>query len=177
MCAKAKSQNQRALCALISLVTASSSRSGKFVTNGNAPRFAWATPFGLHPASVLARLAAGEGVAGFALRPSPLPVGFVASISVKGKGSARHPHPFGARPAGCAPHAASGVALDADSSQDTATAPTWTRTTNPALWPGQFGDGRTPARLSQCHQSTNRQSSPLATTLCNLVACCVTNAR
>ena len=32
-----------------------------------APRFALATPFGLHPASVLARLAAGAGAAGGAL--------------------------------------------------------------------------------------------------------------
>jgi hypothetical protein len=98
-------------------VTADRSRARDRVTNGNAPRFAWATPFGLHPASVLARLAAGEGVAGFALRPSPLPIGSVASISVKGEGFARHPHPFGARPAGCAPRAASGVALDTASSQ------------------------------------------------------------
>ncbi|MDD2776733.1 MAG: hypothetical protein PHU06_12315 [Gallionella sp.] len=66
----------------------------------NPPRFAWATPFGLHPASVLARLAAGAGVAGFALRPSPLPIGSLASISIKGEGCARHPHPFGTR---CAP--------------------------------------------------------------------------
>ena len=51
---------------------------------GNPPRFAWATPFGLHPASVLARLAAGAGVAGFALRPSPLPLGSLASTSIKG---------------------------------------------------------------------------------------------
>lgn len=40
---------------------------------GNPPRFAWATPFGLHPASVLARLAAGAGVAGVAL-DLPLPL-------------------------------------------------------------------------------------------------------
>jgi hypothetical protein len=101
----------------------------------------------------------------------------MASISIKGEGFARHPHPFGARPAGCAPRAASGVALDADSSQDTATAPTWTGTKNPARWPGRFGDGRELARSSHRHQSTDRQSSPLATTLCNLVAWPVTNAR
>ena len=147
MRAKAISQDQRALCALIALVTTDLPRSRDSVTNGNPPRFAWATPFGLHPASVLARLAAGAGVAGFALRPSPLPIGSMASISIKGEGCARHPHPFGARPAGCAPRAASGVALDADSSQYTATASTWTGT-NPARWPGRFGDSLGPAPAS-----------------------------
>ncbi|EKN4765971.1 hypothetical protein FG469_004258 [Yersinia enterocolitica] len=50
-----------------------------------------------------------------------MPIGSLASTSIKGEGFARHPHPFGARRAGCAPRAASGVALDTASSHDTAT--------------------------------------------------------
>lgn len=47
----------------------------------------------LHPASVLAGLAAGAGPA--ALPCSyPLPTGYMASRCVKGEGCARHPHPF-----------------------------------------------------------------------------------
>ena len=41
-------------------------------------------PLRLHPASDLAGLAAGAGVAGFALRPSPLPIGCTASSGIKG---------------------------------------------------------------------------------------------
>jgi len=69
------------------LVTKDLPRSRDSVAIGNPPRFARATPFGLHPASVLARLAAGAGVAGFALRPSPLPLGSLASTSIKGAAS------------------------------------------------------------------------------------------
>lgn len=50
-------------------------------------------PLRLHPASVLAGLAAGAGPA--ALPCSyPLPTGCEASRCVKGEGCARHPHPF-----------------------------------------------------------------------------------
>jgi hypothetical protein len=176
MRAKAISQDQRALCALFALVTTDLPRSRDSVAIGNPPRFAWAT------ASVASRVGScptvcGGRRCGRCPCPTPLPIGSMASISIKGEGFARHPHPFGARPAGCAPRAASGVALDADSSQDTATAPTWTGTKNPARWPGRFGDGRELARSSHRHQSIDRQSSPLATTLCNLVAWPVTNAR
>lgn len=49
-------------------------------------------PLRLHPASVLAGLAAGAGPA--ALPCSyPLPTGCMASRCVKGEGCARHPHP------------------------------------------------------------------------------------
>jgi hypothetical protein len=58
-------------------------------------------------------------MAGVALLPFPLPIGSVASSSIKGKGFASHFHLFGACPAGCAPRAASGVALNAASSQYT----------------------------------------------------------
>nr|QGW60302.1 hypothetical protein [bacterium] len=136
MRAKAISQDQRALCALFALVTTDLPRSRDSVAIGNPPRFAWAT------ASVASRVGScptvcGGRRCGRCPCPTPLPIGSMASISIKGEGFARHPHPFGARPAGCAPRAASGVALDADSSQDTATAPTWTGTKNPARWPGR----------------------------------------
>ena len=90
---------------------------------------------------------------------SPLPIGSVASISIKGEGFARHPHPFALAALACA--AASGVALDADSSQNAVA----------------NGDAHELARSAACHQSFNSQSSPLATTLCNLVARSVAKLR
>jgi len=96
--------------------------------------------FGCIPRRFLPDCLRGQALRALPLT-SPLPIGSVASISIKGEGFARHPHPFGARPSGCAPRAASGVALDADSSQNKATAAKWTGTKNPARWPGRFGDG------------------------------------
>ncbi len=146
MRAKAISQDQRALCALFALVTTDLPRSRDSVAIGNPPRFAWAT------ASVASRVGScptvcGGRRCGRCPCPTPLPIGSMASISIKGEGFARHPHPFGARPAGCAPRAASGVALDADSSQDTATAPTWT--CDARLRPGASGPCRRILRRSR----------------------------
>ena len=160
MSARASKHDQRALCALFALVTTDLPRSRISVTSGKAPRFAWAT------ASVASRVGSCPTVCGGRRCgrrpcPTPLPIGSVASISIKGEGFARHPHPFGARPAGCAPRAASGVALDADSSQNTVA----------------NGDAHELARSAACHQSFNSQSSPLATTLCNLVARSVAKLR
>ena len=160
MRAKAISQDQRALCALFALVTTDLPRSRDSVAIGNPPRFAWAT------ASVASRVGScptvcGGRRCGRCPCPTPLPIGSMASISIKGEGFARHPHPFGARPAGCAPRAASGVALDADSSQNTI----------------PNGDAHELARSAVCHQSFNSQSSPLATTHCNLVARSVAKLR
>jgi len=105
------------------LVTAIGARARGVVTNGKAPRFAWAT------APVASRVGScptdcGGRCCGRCPCPTLLSLGSVAFISIKGEGFARHPHPFGARPVGCAPRAASGAALDADSSHDTATAST-----------------------------------------------------
>ena len=170
-------QGQRASCALFALVTMARPRSRHSVTSGNAPRFAWAT------ASVASRVGScptvcGGRRCGRCPCPTPLPIGSAASISIKGEGCARHPHPFGARRAGSAPRAASGVALDADSSHYTATADNVDRNGKPgtpagsalvtaASWPGR----QTVAK------ATEPQPSPLATTLCNLVARCVTNVQ
>lgn len=119
------------------LVTTDFLRSRDSVAIGNPPRFAWATP------SVASRVGScptvcGGRRCGRCPCPTPLPIGSMASISIKGEGCARHPHPFGARPAGCAPRAASGVALDADSSQDTAAS----------------GDAGSSARSSPCHHQS-----------------------
>ena len=167
-------QGQRASCALFALVTMDLPRSVNSVTSGNAPRFAWAT------ASVASRVGScptvcGGRRCGRCPCPTPLPIGSVASISIKGKGCARHPHPFGARRAGSAPRAASGVALDADSSHYTATADNVNGNEKPgslagsvlvtaARWPGRHAV----AKLIES------QPSPVATTLLNLVAVSVT---
>ncbi len=50
-------------------------------------------PLRLHPASVLAGLAAGGRPSGFALF-LPRPTGCMASRGIKGEGFARDPHPF-----------------------------------------------------------------------------------
>ena len=80
-----------------------------------APRFALATPFGLHPASVLARLAAGAGAAGGAL-DLPLADRLYGLQWHQGCGFA-HVLTRSVLAIGCAPHAASGRALDTTSSQ------------------------------------------------------------
>ena len=158
MSARASKHDQRALCALFALVTTDLPRSRISVTSGNAPRFAWAT------ASVAARVGScptvcGGRRCGRCPCPTPLPLGSVASISIKGEGCARHPHPFALAALACA--AASGVALDADSSQYTVA----------------DGDAHELARSAACHQLFDSQSSPLATTLCNLVARSVAKLR
>ena len=80
-----------------------------------APRSAWATPFGLHPASVLARLAAGAGAAGVAL-DLPLAERLYGLQRHQGYGFA-HVLTRSVLAFGCAPHAASGRALDTTSSR------------------------------------------------------------
>lgn len=68
-------------------------RRGHFVYRAASLRASLGQPLRLHPASVLAGLAAGAGTA--ALPCSyPLPTGCTASRCVKGEGCARHPHPF-----------------------------------------------------------------------------------
>ena len=158
MSARASKHDQRALCALFALVTTDLPRSRFSVTSGNAPRFAWAT------ASVASRVGScptvcGGRRCGRCPCPTPLPLGSVASISIKGEGCARHPPPFALAALACA--AASGVALDADSSQYTVA----------------NGDAHELARSADCRQSPNSQSSPLATTHCNLVARSVAKLR
>ena len=96
MSARASKHDQRALCALFALVTTDLPRSRISVTSGNAPRFAWAT------ASVAARVGScptvcGGRRCGRCPCPTPLPIGSVASISIKGEGFARHRPPFGTR--------------------------------------------------------------------------------
>ena len=99
MSARASKHDQRALCALFALVTTDLPRSRISVTSGNAPRFAWAT------ASVASRVGScptvcGGRRCGRCPCPTPLPIGSLASISIKGEGFARHRPPFGTR---CAP--------------------------------------------------------------------------
>lgn len=68
-------------------------RRGHFIYQRAYLRASLGQPLRLHPASVLAGLAAGAGPA--ALPCSyPLPTGCMASRCVKGEGYARHPHPF-----------------------------------------------------------------------------------
>lgn len=66
---------------------------GLFIYGRTYLRATLGQPLRLHPAPVLAGLAAGAGPGGFALSP-PRPTGCMASRGIKGEGFARDPHPF-----------------------------------------------------------------------------------
>ena len=116
MRAKTITPNQRALCALIALATNDRPRSRGSVASGNPSALRLGKPLRLATRVGSCPTVCGGRRCGRCPCPTPLPIGSLASISIKGEGFARHPLPFALAALPCA--AASGVALDTDSSHD-----------------------------------------------------------
>jgi hypothetical protein len=101
--------------------------------------------------------------------------GFLAFISVNSGGFARQSHPFGVRPAGGGPCAASGVAIETDSSHDATTAPTWASIENYCVGRGCLVTAASWPGLNPVAIRSDLCRYFLATIQCLLVAITVTN--
>ena len=81
------------------LATKNGPRSRGSVASGNPSALRLGNLFGCIPRRFLPDWLRGQARRALPLT-SPLPIGSEASISIKGEGFARHPHPFGTRPGG-----------------------------------------------------------------------------